>query len=222
MDITSEIRGLFITFEGGDGCGKSTQVAFLIEYLKAHSIDYVQIKEPGDTHIGEKIRSILLDKENSEMTPVAELLLYEAARAQITSEVIIPALNAGKVVVSDRFADSSIAYQGYGRGLGAELVETLNNVATAGIEPDITFFLDLAPDKALQRAYNNEAKKEPDRLELAGLEFQQALYDGFICLAKKNSQRISIIDAMQEKQDVKNDILKVLQKRAPQIFNENI
>ena len=184
--------------------------------------DYVQIKEPGDTRIGEKIRSILLDKENSEMTPMAELLLYEAARAQITSEVIVPALKAGKVIVSDRFADSSIAYQGYGRGLGAELVKTLNNVTTAGIEPDITFFLDLAPDMALQRAYNNEAKKEPDRLELAGLEFQQVLYDGFICLAKKNPHRIFIIDAMQEKQDVKNDVLKVLQKKAPQIFNETI
>ena len=211
-------QGLFISFEGGDGCGKSTQVLRLCKYLEKHNIDYIQVKEPGDTKIGESIRSLLLDKNNTEMTSLTELMLYEAARAQICSEVISPALKAGKIVVSDRFADSSVAYQGYGRNLGAELVEQLNNIATTCINPDITFFLDMPPELALERAYNNKTKQEPDRLELAGLEFQKAVYDGFICIAKKNSQRVIIIDAKQKMEDVEKDIFKVLQEKAPQYF----
>ena len=136
-------RGLFITFEGIDGCGKSTQFQMLKEYLETQGVDFIVVREPGGTVIGEKIREILLNKKNDSMRPLTELLLFEAARAQIAEEVIRPALEKGTCVLCDRFFDSTYAYQGYARKLGADKVLLLNDLATAGLEPDITFLIDI-------------------------------------------------------------------------------
>ena len=144
-------KGLFITFEGIDGCGKSTQIRLVTEYLDALGKEYLLVREPGGTEIGEKIRSILLDKENNEMSPAAELLLFEAARAQIVDEKIRPAIEAGTTVICDRFYDSTFAYQGVARSLGEDLVITLNDIATSGLAPDITFLLDLSVEDAFAR-----------------------------------------------------------------------
>ena len=144
-------RGLFITFEGIDGCGKSTQIRLLTAYLEDIGRPFLLVREPGGTVIGEKIRSILLDKENNEMSPAAELLLFEAARAQIVDEKIRPAIEAGTTVICDRFYDSTFAYQGVARSLGEDLVVTLNDIATSGLAPDITFLLDLSVEDAYAR-----------------------------------------------------------------------
>ena len=148
------MKGLFVTFEGIDGCGKTTQIELLSSDLKAEGIPYILIREPGGTLIGEKIRTILLDKANTGMDERTELLLYEAARAQIVKEKIIPELDAGKVVICDRFFDSTIAYQGYARGLKLQDVDFLNNWSAYGIKPDITFLLDLDEQTAYRRRHD--------------------------------------------------------------------
>ena len=139
-------KGIFITFEGIDGCGKSTQLGLLKEDFLKEGIEFIEVREPGGTPVGEKIRTILLDKKNDSMTRMAELLLFEAARAQITEEVIIPALASGKNVICDRFYDSTSAYQGYANKMGRDLTDFLNLKATAGVSPDLTVLLDIDPD----------------------------------------------------------------------------
>ena len=168
-------RGFFITFEGIDGCGKSTQIRFLTDYLKEKGRDHLLLREPGGTVIGENIRNILLDKKNTGMIPMTELLLFEAARAQIVSEVIKPAVEEGKIVICDRFFDSTSAYQGYARNMGSEVVENLNRLATGGFEPDITFLLDISPEEAFSRRV---ARGEEDRIEKLGMEFQEKVRAG--------------------------------------------
>ena len=143
------MKGIFITFEGIDGCGKSTQTALCREWLESLGKTVLLVREPGGTKIGEKIRSLLLDKDNGAMAPMTELFLFEAARAQIVEETIKPALEEGKVVICDRFFDSSVAYQGCARGLGADMVSRLNMYATGGLAPDITFFLDISVEEAI-------------------------------------------------------------------------
>ena len=145
------MKGIFITFEGIDGCGKSTQCELLKDYLTDNGKDFIFVREPGGTVIGERIREILLDKKNTQMTARTELMLFEAARAQITDEVIRPALEEGKTVICDRFFDSSSAYQGKARGMGMEFVSDLNMAATGGLKPDITFFFDISAEEALER-----------------------------------------------------------------------
>lgn len=188
-------RGLFITFEGIDGCGKSTQITKLSEFLKGSSRDVILVREPGGTVVGEKIRSVLLDKKNDGMDPVCELLLFEAARAQIVSEVIRPALEEGRIVISDRFFDSTFAYQGYARELGEDMVEMLNRTATSGLEPDITFLLDIDPQEALVR--RGIRGEETDRMEALGTTFQARVRDGYLKLDLK-SDRVRKIDASQD------------------------
>ena len=153
-------RGLFISFEGPDGSGKSTQIEYLKEYFLEREIACVFTREPGGTHIGEEIREIILDKQNNDMTDLTEAFLYAASRSQHVEQVIQPALEAGKVVVCDRFVDSSIAYQGYARGLG-DLVEEINRYATGNLLPDITFFIDVDPKVGKRRISSDER----DRLE---------------------------------------------------------
>lgn len=187
------MKGTFITFEGIDGCGKSTQCEMLKDYLKERGVDFIFVREPGGTVIGERIREILLDKKNSQMTSRTELLLFEAARAQITDEVIKPALEEGKIVLCDRFFDSSSAYQGMARGMGMEFVSDLNMAATGGLKPDITFFFDISAEEALERrCKRGEAS---DRIELAGLKFQEDVRAGYLELAKSSEGRIITIDA---------------------------
>jgi len=158
----------------------------------SHNSDVILIREPGGTKIGEQIRSVLLERENAGMTPVTELLLYEAARAQIVSEVIVPALSEGKIVICDRFFDSTLAYQGYARGLSIESVDFLNHLSTGGIEPDVTFLLDIDPLLAAQRMSNRQSSN--DRLEDEGQTFMKKVRDGYIDMSRKYD-RIFIIDA---------------------------
>lgn len=185
-------RGLFITFEGIDGCGKSTQIGLLTDWLEKRKADFVLVREPGGTPVGEKIRTILLDKENDGMSTVAELLLFEAARAQIVSERIRPALCEGRYVICDRFFDSTYAYQGVARNLGTDLVNGLNRMAAGGLEPDLTFFLDISVDESFKRRRSRAI--EDDRIELLGRDFQNKVRGGYLEAAKA-SQRIKTVDA---------------------------
>ena len=187
------MKGIFITFEGIDGCGKSTQCEMLKDFLKEQNKDFIFVREPGGTVIGERIREILLDKKNSQMTARTELLLFEAARAQITDEVIKPALEEGKIVLCDRFFDSSSAYQGMARGMGMDFVSGLNMAATGGLAPDITFFFDISAEEALER--RGKRGEASDRIELAGLKFQEDVRRGYIELAKNSEGRVITIDA---------------------------
>lgn len=188
----SDMKGIFITFEGIDGCGKSTQTALCREWLESIGKTVLLVREPGGTKIGEKIRGLLLDKNNDGMAPMTELFLFEAARAQIVEETIKPALEEGKAVICDRFFDSSFAYQGCARGLGAEMVSRLNKDATGGLAPDITFFLDISVEKAIMRREGRGGEK--DRIESAGDSFQEKVRKGFIRAASED-KRIVTIDA---------------------------
>ncbi len=200
-------KGIFITFEGIDGCGKSTQFNRVSEYFKTRGKKFIVVREPGGTAVGEKIREILLDKKNDSMTSLAELLLYEAARAQITEEVIKPALEEGTSVLCDRFFDSTSAYQGYARGLGSELTDTLNKIATAGIKPDMTFLLDLDSQTAYDRRHvRGEAE---DRLEALGNSFQDKVRAGYLECAKADD-RIKVIDASATPDEIFEEIKKWL------------
>ncbi|MBR3804137.1 MAG: dTMP kinase [Clostridia bacterium] len=185
------MKGKFITFEGCEGSGKSTHVALFKEYLDRNGIDYIFLREPGGVSISEKIRSIILDVENKEMCDRAEALLYAAARAQLITEKIIPALNEGKLVVVDRYIDSSFAYQGYARGLGIDFIEKINSYAIDSCMPDKTVFLDISPKVAFER--KGGADKD-DRLELSGIEFHERVYEGYKKLVEKYPERFISID----------------------------
>lgn len=169
-------KGVFISFEGNDGSGKSTHTRLLAGKLRQLGHEVLLTREPGGTAVGEKIRDILLDRANNEMDNMTEALLYAAARAQHTRQVILPALEAGKLVISDRYVDSSLAYQGAGRGLGVEAVRQINRAATGGLLPDLTVFLSLSPKEGIDRAAR---KREMDRLEAAGDAFHQRVAEAF-------------------------------------------
>lgn len=205
------MNGIFITFEGIDGCGKSTQCELLKKHLEDNGKDFIFVREPGGTVIGERIREILLDKKNTQMTPRTELLLFEAARAQITDEVIKPAIESGKIVICDRFFDSSSAYQGMARGMGMDFVASLNMAATGGLKPDITFFFDLTAEEALAR--RGKRGEASDRIELAGLKFQEDVRNGYLELAKNSEGRIVTIDAMQSPEEIFEQIKETLEGR---------
>jgi dTMP kinase len=198
-------KGIFITFEGPDGSGKSTQVKLLAEYCQNHGFDVLVTREPGGTSISESIRTIILDPKNTEMNIAAEALLYAASRAQLVSQVIRPSLEKGKIVICDRFMDSSIAYQGYARGLG-DSVRVINEFAIQQLQPDLTFFLDLPPEAGLRRAALNGF---PDRLEQESLDFHNAVYRGYQELAKLYKDRYVRIDASRSASAVHEDIAEV-------------
>lgn len=202
------MRGKFITFEGGEGCGKSTQIALLADALTARGYDVLQVREPGATAVGERIRKLLLDKKSACLDPVAELMLYEAARAQICSEVIAPALKAGKIVVCDRFYDSTVAYQGWGRGLDVDLVDRLNKAATGGLVPDMTLMLFIDPKEGLARAKGaTGGDGAGDRIESAGLTFHQRVHDGFARIAMQEPDRVAVVGAQGSIQEVHSAVL---------------
>lgn len=205
------MAGLFITLEGGDGVGKTTQFELLARALREAGCDVVTLHEPGGTRVGERIRSLLLDKELGELDPIAELLLFEAARAQIVAEVIEPALAAGKTVLCDRFADSTVAYQGYGRELGAELCTRLNAIATAGREPDLTILLTLDQHEAARRVAARAEDGEGDRMEAAGSAFHQRVREGFEELAAGASGRIRMVDAAGSVEEVHARVMETLE-----------
>lgn len=185
-------RGLFITVEGIDGCGKSTQARLIAAALEAAGHDVLRLREPGGVKISEQIRAILLDPANVEMGDVCELLLYEAARAQLVHQVIRPALAAGKTVVCDRFYDSTTAYQAFADGLDRNMVSQANELAVDGCRPDLTLVFDLPVEDALRRRSGREAE---DRLELKGLEFQERVAAGFRAVAVDEPDRVKLIDA---------------------------
>lgn len=187
-------RGTFITLEGVDGSGKSTQASLLVERLREQRREVVALREPGGTPISEKIRALLLDPENAEMADECELLLYEASRAQLVREVIEPALLRGAIVVCDRFYDSTHAYQHGGRGLSDALVSRANELGCCGLSPDVTLVLDIDPAAALARATAQGA----DRLEAEGLAFQQRVRKDYLALAKADPARVCVIDAAGE------------------------
>ncbi|MDR1815256.1 MAG: dTMP kinase [Clostridiales Family XIII bacterium] len=182
---------MFITFEGGDGSGKSTQIGLLAEVFAARGMDFVRTREPGGTRIGEKIRALILDPENAEMADVTEMLLYAATRAQLAREVVAPALAEGKAVLCDRWVDSSLVYQGVARGLGRAVAE-VNHHATAGIVPDLTVLLDIDPAVGLARARGETAL---DRIEAEGLAWHERVRAGFLALAEKHPERYFVVDA---------------------------
>jgi len=186
-------KGLFITFEGIDGSGKTTQISAFIDHMNRASVANVLFREPGGTVIGEKIRDILLDKKNTRMSAIAELLLYSASRHQLSRESIIPALESGKVVICDRFYDSTTAYQGFGRGIDLAFIQRLNSVATDGLIPDLTFILDID----LMERSNRIGAKELDRLESEDADFQRRIRDGFLQIAKENPGRFIVVNGTQ-------------------------
>ncbi len=194
-------RGLFITLEGPDGSGKSTQIEYLKTYFADKNLPCIFTREPGGTAIGEKLRSIILDKENQEMCDMTETLLYAAARAQHVQERIKPALEAGTIVVCDRFIDSSIAYQGYGRNLG-DVVRIINELAISGCMPDVTFLLELSPEIGKSRI----CEENRDRLEQEKLEFHDKVYAGYQEIAKIYSGRFVEIDAGMQKEEIRDEI----------------
>ena len=181
---------MFITFEGIDGCGKSTQIKLLSEYLTAKGIENILIREPGGTPFSEKLRQILLSSKD-DINIISEMMLFEAARADLTEKVIKPALDKGIYVLCDRFYDSTTAYQGYGRGLPVEELEQLHLIATSNLKPDKTIFLDISLELAKKRS----GMKNPDRMEKAGDEFFKRVIHGFREIAKNNTGRVSKIDA---------------------------
>ena len=203
------MSGLFISIDGTDGSGKTTQIKLWEKYFKEKGFYVVCTREPGGNPISEKIRELIIDKENTEMTSVTEALLYAAARAQHVSTDILPVLNDGGVVISDRFLDSSIVYQGFARGLGTRTVREINKYAVNGLEPDMTFFLRLKPNDSIER---KKKQKELDRMESEGDKFHQLVYDGYMQLCRHNKRRIKVIDAMRSIEDIHNEIVKSIEQ----------
>ena len=201
-------RGKFITFEGGEGCGKSTQVKRLKEALEQEGVEILLTREPGGTWLSEEIRHLIKDQETDAPCDRAELLLFLAARAQLVNNVIRPALEKGVWVISDRFSDSTIAYQGYGRGLPLDAIRLTNDFACDGLKPDLTFLLDVSPEVSLERMHRRESatNTSADRIEKAGDDFHARLRGGFAALAKAEPERIVTIDANGTPDEVWNQI----------------
>ena len=205
-----ENRGKFITFEGCDGCGKSTQLRLMSEYLTKNGIAHIFTREPGGGKISEAIREILLNGKNAEMTDECEALLYAAARVQHLHDRVEPALCEGKLVVCDRYVDSSLAYQAYARGLGVEFVGKINAFALEKYPPDVTVFIDLTPEAAFKRKHGAD---ENDRLEQAGIAFHKKVYDGYKRLAEEYSDRIVRVDGTKSPEGIFADVLRILKER---------
>jgi len=204
------MKSLFISFEGIEGTGKTIQSRLLFEYLIKKGYEVILTEEPGGTHIGLKIRDLLLSIENRDMTPLTELLLYNASRAQHIKEVILPALKKGTVIIADRFTDSTLAYQGYGRGIDFRIINVLENIVTEGLRPDITFLLDLDVETGLIR---NKGVNKTDRLELEDVEFHKRVKDGYLRIAAKDTERIKLIDASENVEEIQREIIGMVMQR---------
>lgn len=204
-------EGVFITLEGPDGSGKSTIIKLLEGYFNEKGIDYISTREPGGINISEQIRNVILDKKNTAMDGRTEALLYAASRRQHMTERVIPALKDGKVVVCDRFVDSSLAYQGYARGLGIEEVMQINEFAIEGYMPDFTLYLDVKPEVGLERIAKNK-DREVNRLDLEKLDFHKKVREGYFILLEKYPDRIKKIDAERSIEVVFGEIKEILDK----------
>jgi dTMP kinase len=206
-------RSLFLTFEGMDGAGKTTQMRLLAEHLRARGRDVLETAEPGGTRIGIEIRRILLDGANRELGPTAEMLLYFACRAQNVDQWILPALAAGKIVLSDRFTDSTLVYQGCGRGLGAETVITLDRIACRGLAPDLTLLIDIDPETSLARARTRNASEGTGatRMDEQSLEFHRRVHAAYRALAAREPHRVRIVDGCAAIDTIAAEIRKVVE-----------
>jgi dTMP kinase len=205
------VKGLFITLEGPDGSGKTTQVAKIADYLRQNEIDFVQTREPGGTRISDKIRTIILDPDHQEMHDLTEVLLYAASRAQHVHEKIIPALKAGKVVLCDRFVDASLAYQGFGLGVGEDPVLQVNNIATSGLVPERSYFIDVSPEVGRERMKARYGDAGLDRIEQKDFTYHERVREGFRYLLESNSERILRINGEQDPEKVFQVITKDLE-----------
>lgn len=198
-------KGLFITLEGADGCGKTTQLNLLKEYLTSKGYEIVVTREPGGKGLGEKLREILLNYDG-EVSDRCEAFLYLADRAQNIDTIIKPAINSGRIVLCDRHTDSSVAYQGYGREQNIDNINMLNELAVNGVHPDLTIVFDIDTETSMARV-----GAEKDRLESAGIEFHKRVRNGYLEIAKKNPQRIKVVDASQTIEDVQRDVIKIIE-----------
>lgn len=199
-------KGMFITFEGADGCGKTTQMKLLAEYLEKKGIDVVLTREPGAKGLGEKVREILLNYEGP-VSDRCESFLFLADRAQNIDIIVNPAVEEGKIVLCDRHIDSTVAYQGYGRGLDIERINMLNNIATNGRKPDLTFVFDIDVETSMARV-----GKEKDRMESAGKDFHNRVRQGYLELAKQEPQRIKVIDATKSIEEIHAEVIKIFEE----------
>ena len=196
-------KGLFITFEGTDGSGKTTQIKLLEEYMLEKGCEVVLSREPGGTRISEIIRDLILDPQNKEIVPLTEMILYAASRAQHVAEVIEPAVESGKIVICDRYVDSSYAYQGGGRGMDLKIIADVNRIAVNGTVPDVTFFLDIDPEISVRRRINSTGA---DRIEQEKLDFHRRVYDGYKKLSILYPERIKTIDATKSIEEISSQI----------------
>ena len=206
--MSSSNNAKFITFEGIDGCGKSTQARLLLEYMNKSGVETILVREPGGTNISESIREILLHSSSGQMGDRTESLLMTASRAQLTQEVIIPNMDQGKFVIADRYSDSTLAYQGGGRNLDIEWLIELNNYATFTLLPDITFFVDIRSEETLRRLDNNK-----DRIEGEGIEFQARVRKTYHKLAERFNNRYVIMDGYGEIDDIHQKVLNEMIRR---------
>ena len=216
---------MLITFEGIDGAGKSTQVTQLKRHLVERGREVLALREPGGTPVAEEIRELLLESHN-DITPVGELLLFAASRAELVQQVIHPALESGSDVILDRFFDSTTAYQGYGRGLDLGMLAEINRIASCGLVPDLTFFLDLTPEDALIRKFSEKSlplafeSEELDRMENSGLDFYRRVREGYHQIAGENPKRIVMIDALLSQTEIHRRIVESLETFALKANND--
>lgn len=201
-------RGRLIALEGPDGSGKTTQIELLEKYLKQSGYEVVRTREPGGTVISEKIREIILDNDNSNMSYMCEALLYAASRAQLVNEVIKPALKSGKIVICDRFVYSSMVYQGIGRGIGMEIVKEINEAALSGLEADLIFMITIPYEEGLIR---KKKQRTLDRLENGGNEFHKKVFEGYLDICKKYD-KIEVVDGNRNVHEIHKDIITAIKK----------
>lgn len=204
---------MFISFEGIDCCGKTTQIKLLTEKLQQEQHNFLVMREPGGSEISERIRSVLLDKKHHNMTQITELFLFSASRAQLVTEVIKPALLQNKLVICDRYVDSTTVYQGYGRGLTIGAVKTINSVATLGVMPKKTFFIDITIHEMNER--RQSTKEDKDRMELSNDEFYQRVRDGYIKLAHEEPDRFIVIDGKESIETIHEQIWAIMKDLLP-------
>lgn len=208
-------KGFFITFEGADGCGKTTQINLLDEYCQEYNIPTLLTREPGSRGLGVKLREILLNYEG-DVSPTCESFLFLADRAQHVDCIIKPAIEDGKIVLCDRHIDSTVAYQGYGRGLNLEQIHYLNNLATGGMKPDLTFVFDLDVDIAMKRIGSSQ-----DRMETSGIDFFNRVRNGYLELAKQEPERIKVIDSSQSIERVHKKLVEIIKNEYSGFKNKN-
>jgi dTMP kinase len=198
---------MLITFEGIDCCGKSTQIKLLCEYFEKMKVDYILLREPGNTPISEQIREMLLQKKYMDMSSLTELLLFSASRAQLVEKIISPALKDNKIVICDRFYDSTVAYQGYGRGIKLDDINNINRISTNGLIPDKTFLINISVETSIKRSEIRKGES-PDRMELSGIEFFNKVANGYLEIAINNPKRFIVIDGEPDPEIVFNHLVK--------------